>query len=765
MASSASSRAWPTVVVYLAIVFALTKLAATLVLIRDGGTLAPLVAWLPGLWLDVLLWTAAWWLTRPLARHPAAWGLVLPAVGLALYQAGSWTSFLVTQTWLTWQRLRGDEEVKIGDLGELGASYGVPMIVLMVLMLVAVGVAWRLTCRERLVDGLRSFRVGLIAPVVALVLFVVDLGTASYGLYGLSEQPLVELFTSATTPPEPTKAPLKRKDWLRLHRPTAIVDEGLSPPSPRETPKNLVLYLAEGIPTEHTSFGDKVDTTPHVKRRWEDHGLLFDNFYTHTHRSIHAIFSVVCSEYPPPTLDAMTALHPRIDCGSLMETLKTVPGLHQGLFHGGRFSFANKLALLSGRGFEVTRDAEDLSMPDKWREDWWGIDDRAVADAALSWVDTVPDDEGFFLLIIPIAPHEPYDIPDVKEVPARIAGGTSEANKYLRAVTFADIAFERLMKGLEERGRYEDTMTVWVPDHGNHIDEPSRPSRGKRMLYEQNVQVPLVFLQPGAFGGGGLRTHRLAAQIDLSPTLTAMMGADEDPRDKGQDLFSSSYEQRRVYLLKTRGNSPFIGLVDGKYKFIFDIRPKRLELYDLETDPEELENIAEDHLPRVSGYARDGVRFRESQRQTLLNVPALDEETGDLEALFEKATISCAGAPCPKEVSMRVVECKGNWAKAPCLSFSVPANLTIDVALPGSIVGRFDSVRVRWWNRERRKAKTAELSMQYGDKVIPPRPTWHDHDTYRVLSVPHDVLEGQPPIVVSITSPVAHKPMIEFTEH
>jgi|GEM_PF-2366024 len=761
-AGAGVSRGLATLVLYLLAVFFTVKVAAAYVLMDAGSGLAPFVAVVPGMWGDVLLTTLFFWVAFPLRHTRWSWGPMPLAVAVGVFAAGSWTSFLVTQTWMTWQRLRGDENVTLKDVNQLGEylAPGIALIAVAVLWLPVVVAVVRKA--PNVVEKLQQKRTGLVLPAVALGLFVLDTFTAPMGLYGLSEQPVLEVARSAFVKLEKATEPLPPSEFKKLHRPLTSYDEG-PPPSAPMPPKNTILYLAEGIPTKHTSFSGVVDTTPNLHRRWQDHGLFFDRYYTHTHRSIHALFSTVCSHYPPATVDAMSALHPRIDCGSLMETLDGLDGMHQGLFHGGRFSFANKLALLARRGFDVTVDTDDLSDPSKWEETWWGMDDRAVVQAALDFVDSVPKDERFFLMIVPIAPHEPYDVPKNAGVEKRIKGGTKKTNRFLRAVKFSDMAFEQLMQGLETRGRYNDTLTVYAPDHGNYVGEPARPTRGKRMIYEGNVKVPLVFLHPGSWTGQ--TSHRLAAQLDLSPTITAVMGAEPDPRDWGQNVFGNAYERKRVYLLKTRGTEPYVGLVDGHWKFIHEISTGRSELYDLSVDADERNNVVEAHPALVRKWMADGLRVRQAQRKTLLAVPALEEKDGDAGVLFDKAKLVCAEDGSCKGATIKSGTCKGKWTKAPCLTMNLPKDSKVEIALPSSLVGAYDSVRVRWWNRERRLMGKAKMTLRYGDKTFAPTPQRSRNDGHRVFPVPHVNKGDDVPLILHIETSARMKPMVELFEH
>jgi hypothetical protein len=407
-------------------------------------------------------------------------GLLLPADVI---------SHALTGRPITVQRLRGDEGATLLDLGLLDTIdliSGSAAIAVAVLALFPI-----LTYAERL-SWLR--RVSRPVPL----LFVLALGLGSTGLQsaflsrsqGLSEQPLFVLVSSLFEPSELAGVALDDDEWTELLAPALPSPAPKPPRRAARSVKNVVVFLAEGVPFKDTGFAaefarnegrDKhgkplADPTPNLIRRHAKHGLLFDRYYANWHASIQAIFSIVCSAFPPLSGD-IVRIKPRIDCGEASELMEA-GGVRPGLFHGGQFNFYNKLALLGRRSYAIELDAEELAKTSARTKHQWGIDDRAMIDATLSWVDSLPAGERFFALLIPISAHYPYWVPRDFKRPFR--AHASRRERFLNAVAFQDHVFEQLLRGFEQRGLYDDTLFVWLGDHGHYVAEPERITPGLR---------------------------------------------------------------------------------------------------------------------------------------------------------------------------------------------------------------------------------------------------------------------------------------------
>lgn len=607
-------------------------------------------------------WLSGWAGARLVVLLLAPWALL---VGMNVM------SYRLTGTGISWQRLRGDEGATLTDLDLLSTTDLVMSLAVVVIALVLMP-ALHLLCRRaphmrRAAHPLAPAVVGGVGVALAVVAAVSDVET-----WGLEENPVVLLVESGFASEDEEERVtdrslvLDREGWRALHQPSRRMPAPSVPKLADARVKNVVVMLAEGIPYRHTSWGAAGrDSTPNLSRRAKTEGLRFDRFYSNYHSSIQSIFSLVCSAYPPMYVREgnIVAQTPRIDCGELSEHLDK-GGRDAGLFHGGRFAYYDKLSLLGNRGYDVALDAEHLSdRYPKRKTDKWGIDDRAVVDGTLDWIDTLPDGKPFGALLIPITAHYPYWVPpDVKpRFPGRERG-----EKFASAVAFFDETVERLIQGLEERGLYDDTLVVVLADHGEKVDPLVHKYGGFRNFYQQNLHVPLVLLNPKLFPNVEEErvSHRTGSIIDVMPTVLDVLGLPADERHFGQSLVSDRYEQRRVFFGAFSARNTFVGLIEGDTKFALQVKEQEPSLYDLKSDPDEAKDLAPGQEKLVEKLRRDTLDFYRANQVYFLTAPSLPESGTLHERILAESRIAVVDAagtatPCSQDDEGQSWSCAG----------------------------------------------------------------------------------------------------------
>ena len=632
--------------------------------------------------------------------------LLLVPIGLLL--PADVVSQLLTGRPITVQRLRGDEGATLKDLNLLDTGDLLGGIAGITLALVLLWIALRWGARSAL---LRRWARPRSLLVTMLLGFCASLAQSALvpRTHGLDEQPVFVLLGSFVGH-DLSGVALSDTQWRALLAPS----EGLTPPPeapalPAQRPKNVVIFAAEGIPFKDTGFdpgfnrprpGDErkgaiwPNPTPNLTRRAAQHGLVFDRYYANWHASIQAIFSIVCSAFPPMSGD-IVRIKPRIDCGELSESMKR-GGVTSGLFHAGQFSFYNKLALLGRRQYAIELDSEELVKTSKRSRQQWGIDDRAMTDATLAWVDSLPKGKPFAALLIAISAHYPYWVPRDFKRPFK---GNARHERFLNAVAFQDQAFEELVRGFEQRGLYEDTLFVWLGDHGHYVAEPERETPGLRGFYEPNLHTPLLLLNPRLFPESlpakSRVNGRLASHVDLLPTMLDVLGIAPDPRHMGQSLLSPGFEQRRMYFGADDGH--YAGFIEGWHKYALELRTGRSEYYDLRSDPDELRDLSAREPARMHGYREDALRFARGLQARIEQAPVLEEAVSVVKVydLFMEHVRVASGErdhalPC---TSGRNPSCAGigevlrlatkrvQWEKRRCVMVRMPAQGVVELTV------------------------------------------------------------------------------------
>jgi arylsulfatase A-like enzyme len=178
----------------------------------------------------------------------------------------------------------------------------------------------------------------------------------------------------------------------------------------------------------------------------------------------------------------------------------------------------------------------------------------------------------------------------------------------------------RLLAALEESGQREDTLVIFMSDHGELLGDYGLVGKGCR-FYEALVRVPLIFSWPGHVGAGVV-CDSLVELIDIVPTLLELAGVEAPERMQGRSLLPILQGRadegqhrpfvRSEYYRVLNPDAPGREHLQGTYAtMIRNVNYKLVvyhdrdsgELYDLREDPGELENLW-DH----SDYA--DVRFR-----------------------------------------------------------------------------------------------------------------------------------------------------------
>jgi arylsulfatase A-like enzyme len=265
-------------------------------------------------------------------------------------------------------------------------------------------------------------------------------------------------------------------------------------------------------------------------------------------------------------------------------------------------------------------------------------------------------DAPFFLLVAPYTPHDPatpayrhrelfgdakvprslaFNEQDVGDKPAYVASLPRLSKEQiaeidglyrqrLRALQAVDELLGQIVLKLEEAGLLENTYILFTNDNGYHLGQ-HRLERGKQTPYEEAIRVPLVVRGPGV--PPGVTRPEVVSNIDLAPTFAELAGLDplDIPTFDGRSLVpllrakvkNPPWRQVTLFEHPNRPQNPpfdpsgasedpdellhpaavqivkpeFFGLRTVRYKYI-EYETGEFELYDLNEDPEELDNLA-----------------------------------------------------------------------------------------------------------------------------------------------------------------------------
>ncbi len=296
-------------------------------------------------------------------------------------------------------------------------------------------------------------------------------------------------------------------------------------------------------------------------------------------------------------------------------------------------AFLNNMMRANHQGWEVLNSA--------------GGAERKLTRRALEWVAELDPERPFFLWTHYFGAHSPYAagkawagavldptyagpvIPGKKALNEIMLQGIPLGERdlayldglYDGAVTGTDAVVGELLDGLAAAGRRERTLVVFLADHGEELYDHNAYLYHACSVYESVLRVPLAFVAPGLVPAGEIVAPPVEL-IDVAPTVLDLLGIEppaelhgvslvpylEQPRRAGAKPAFSEYSDTRIHTALAGGWKLIVN-PDGYEPECFEGAPRDLypiagvELYDLESDPEETVNVAGEHPERVAALA------------------------------------------------------------------------------------------------------------------------------------------------------------------
>jgi len=222
-------------------------------------------------------------------------------------------------------------------------------------------------------------------------------------------------------------------------------------------------------------------------------------------------------------------------------------------------------------------------------------------------------DDPFFVYIPTNAPHSPYDVPESYIEPYRAQGLNDKDARIYGMIANIDYNVGKLLDLLDKRELTNDTIVIFMTDNGPTTRRYTAGLRARKgSVYEGGIRVPFLIRWPGKFEPR--EDDRIAAHIDVLPTLLEAAGASSqnDRTIDGVSLLPrlldawAAVPGRTLHIQSHRGNEPQLyrafAAVTQKHKLVQaqhfgQPMPEDapLELYDLETDTSEENDLASRH--------------------------------------------------------------------------------------------------------------------------------------------------------------------------
>lgn len=399
---------------------------------------------------------------------------------------------------------------------------------------------------------------------------------------------------------------------------------------------NLILIIADDMAWDDCgACGHPNIQTPNIDKLAED-GMMFHQAFLTTSSCSPSRSSIITGTYPHQT-DA-EQLHWELPAEKItfVEKLKEA-GYWTG--QAGKWHLGDHVK----DRFHILAEESTDKLEETYGE--LPANDNSGAHLWVPLLEHRPDDQPFFLWLAAIDPHRGYEegiienphTPEDVILPPYVPD-TEEVRKdyalYYDEITRMDNYIGDVVATLEEQGVSENTLILIISDNGRPFP------RDKTTMYDSGIKTPWIVKWPEQVGAGS-HTESLVSSVDIAATFLSLAGAESLENSPGVDLspiltnpdlqvrdriygqahwhdhenFVRAVRDNRFKYIKTFFNDlpltpPADALNSGTFSEIrrlerndqldsdqralyYEPRPEE-ELYDLENDPHELNNLADD---------------------------------------------------------------------------------------------------------------------------------------------------------------------------
>ena len=379
----------------------------------------------------------------------------------------------------------------------------------------------------------------------------------------------------------------------------------------------IILVVSDSLRADHlSSYGYERDTSPNIDR-FASEGVRFSNDISQARWTLESFTSILSSLHT--ITHNVDQDNPLDECWVTLPEVLSENGYKTTAFSNGA-GYAN--STYQGQGFDEYNWLIEL-------------DETELNEQIFDWLDSNYEDS-FFMMIHYMSPHSPYDAPgrykekfvgdeyyledNYPDAPIctdnpyqgdgcigyevgeeditgeNITDIDYYVAKYDGEISYMDSEFQNLLDHLEELGIKDDTLIVFMADHGEVF------ARGDIILthsglYDDTLHVPLIIRYPPAISSQVIDEQ--VESIDVMPTILDMTSLSGPSTMQGKSLLplingEGTGETENVF----SGEKDETGSIRNEnWKLIENIHSSNgeIELYDLQNDPEELTDVADEN--------------------------------------------------------------------------------------------------------------------------------------------------------------------------
>jgi phosphoglycerol transferase MdoB-like AlkP superfamily enzyme len=300
--------------------------------------------------------------------------------------------------------------------------------------------------------------------------------------------------------------------------------------SGKEKHYNVILVGVESLAASFMAqFGGPANITPHLDALAHN-SLFFSNIYATGTRTVRGLEALTLSIPPTPGASIVR----RSNNENLFSIGKVFRdrNYETKFIYGGYGAFDNMNAFFAGNGFEIV-DRTNFEHGEYIMGNIWGVDDESLFTKVIKEADnSYRSKRKFFSFVMTTSNHRPYTYPEGRiDIPSH----TSREG----AVKYTDYAIHKFLKDAEKKPWFHNTIFVIVADHGVG-------GRSTSEIQMEQFHIPFFIYAPGIIKPQVV--DRLASQIDVDPTLLALLNFSYDSKFFGKNILEMTEREERAIL-------------------------------------------------------------------------------------------------------------------------------------------------------------------------------------------------------------------------
>lgn len=294
---------------------------------------------------------------------------------------------------------------------------------------------------------------------------------------------------------------------------------------------NVIFITVESLSGEFMEYlGSKLGkVTPNLDTL-VNRSLLFTNFYAVGTRTVWGLEAAALSAPPKPGQSVIK--RPNSENMFSMGQIFKTRGYDLKFIYGGHGYFDNMNYFFENNGYNIV-DRTEIPDSEVTFANAWGVCDQDLFNRVLTESDlSYKAGKPFLNLIMTTSNHRPFTYPEgVIDIPSGI--GRAGAVKY------CDFAIGEFIRKASAKPWFQNTLFVIMADH-------CAGSAGQTELSFKDYQIPLIVYNPAIVQPQ--RVDKLSGQIDVAPTILALLNWNYESKFFGKDILQMKPEDERAFI-------------------------------------------------------------------------------------------------------------------------------------------------------------------------------------------------------------------------